>query len=60
MTDQLIAVAAEILAERTGMDADDPEPQIAATAILGLWSVQFHSLRRHLADMHTPADIHPG
>src|SRR5580704_15147094 len=37
MMDQCVAVAAEILAGRAAMSADDPEPQIAATALLGLW-----------------------
>jgi AcrR family transcriptional regulator len=49
MMDRFVAVAAELLAARTGTDPDDPEPQIAATALLGLWRVQFASLRRHLA-----------
>jgi hypothetical protein len=58
MTDQLIAVTAEILAGRAGMNPDDPEPQIAATAILGLWHVQFQSLRKHLDGTHALAHIH--
>jgi AcrR family transcriptional regulator len=48
MMDQFVSVAAEILAARAGMRADDPEPQIAARALLGLWHVQAESLRRHL------------
>src|SRR5450631_4304296 len=35
--DQLIAVAADVLAERAGVSPQDPEPQIAAIALLGLW-----------------------
>jgi AcrR family transcriptional regulator len=58
MTDRLIAVAAEILAERAGMSPDDPEPQIAATALLGLWQIQFQSLRKHLDRTCTPAQVH--
>jgi AcrR family transcriptional regulator len=57
MTDRFIAVAADILAQRAGTNADDPEPQIAAAALLGLWRVQFHSLRRHLAGGRNPSDI---
>jgi hypothetical protein len=49
MIDQFVAVATEILAARAGTSADDPEPQIAARALLGLWHVQADSLRRHLA-----------
>ncbi|MFC8453100.1 TetR family transcriptional regulator [Kitasatospora sp. NPDC057223] len=58
MADRLIAAATEILAERTGMNPDDPEPQIAATALLGLWPVQFQALRRHLGRDLTPAQLH--
>ena len=41
MMDRLVQVAAEAMAARAGVDPDDPEPQIAAHAILGLWRVQF-------------------
>lgn len=58
MTDQLIAVAAEIVAERTGTSPDDPEPQIAATALLGLWDVQSRGLRKYLDGTRTPAQVH--
>jgi AcrR family transcriptional regulator len=49
MMDQFVSVATGILAARAGTSADDPEPQIAARALLGLWHVQADSLRRHLA-----------
>ena len=49
MMDQFVSLAAEILAARAGMQADDPEPQIAARALLGLWHVQGESLRKHLS-----------
>ncbi|HEY6786113.1 MAG TPA: TetR family transcriptional regulator [Trebonia sp.] len=52
-----VAVAAEILAARTGMSADDPEPQIAAAALLGLWRIQSQSLSRCLDGTRTPAQI---
>jgi AcrR family transcriptional regulator len=58
MMDQFTAVAAEILAERAGMSAADPEPQIAATALLGLWRIQFASLSRYLDGTRTPAQLH--
>jgi len=54
MTDQCAAAAAAVLAARAGMTAGDPEPQIAARALLGLWHVQAASLRRHLDDAATP------
>jgi AcrR family transcriptional regulator len=47
MLDRMGQVAAEGMAARAGVDPDDPEPQIAASAILGLWRVQFGSMARH-------------
>jgi AcrR family transcriptional regulator len=58
MMDRFVAVAAEVLAARTGARVDEPEPQIAAAALLGLWRVQFQSLRRHLDPGRPPADLH--
>jgi AcrR family transcriptional regulator len=57
MLDRLTAVAAELLAQRAGTGADAPEPQIAATALLGLWPVQFRSLGRHLDGTSTPEQV---
>jgi AcrR family transcriptional regulator len=54
MMDRFVQVAAETLASRTGADPADPEPQIAAIALLGLWRIQFDSLRRHTG---TPAEV---
>jgi hypothetical protein len=58
MMDQSAAVATEILAMRAGMTPDDPEPQVAARALLGLWRVQAESLRRHLDHAPTPSRLH--
>jgi AcrR family transcriptional regulator len=58
MMGQFVSVAAEILAVRAGMSADDPEPQIAARALLGLWHVQADSLRKHMDGSLAPARIH--
>ncbi|WP_432090978.1 TetR/AcrR family transcriptional regulator [Streptomyces sp. NRRL F-5630] len=58
MADQQVAVAAEILARRNGMSPHDPEPQIAATALLALWPLQFQALRRHLNRAQTPERLH--
>jgi AcrR family transcriptional regulator len=58
MMDQFVAVAAEILAARGGMSPDDPEPQIAATALLGLWRIQFQALSKYLDGTRTPAQVH--
>jgi AcrR family transcriptional regulator len=57
MMDQSAVAATEILAARAGLTADDPEPQIAARALLGLWPVQGNSLRRHLDFAATPARL---
>jgi hypothetical protein len=58
MMDQFTAVAAAILAERAQMSPDDPEPQIAATALLGLWRIQFQALSKYLDGTRTPAQVH--
>ncbi|WP_042444262.1 TetR family transcriptional regulator [Streptacidiphilus jiangxiensis] len=57
MMDRQAAAAAGILARRAGMSPDDPEPQIAATALLGLWPIQFQALRRHLDHAPTPEEL---
>jgi AcrR family transcriptional regulator len=58
MMDQFVSVAAEILAGRVGMSPDDPEPQIAATALLGLWRIQSRALSRYLDGTRPPAQVH--
>jgi AcrR family transcriptional regulator len=58
MMDQFTAAAAVILAARAGVSARDPEPQIAATALLGLWRVQFGALSAYLDGSRTPAQVH--
>src|SRR5215471_2354346 len=57
MMDHFVTVATEILAARAGMSPDDPEPQIAARALLGLWHVQAASLRKHLDGSRAPAQV---
>jgi AcrR family transcriptional regulator len=56
-SEQLASAAAAVLAARAGLPADDPEPQIAAVALLGLWQVQFGSLRRYLDGKRTPQQV---
>jgi AcrR family transcriptional regulator len=58
MMDQFVSVATQILAARAGTSAGDPEPQIAARAVLGLWHVQADSLRHHLHGSPAPARVH--
>jgi AcrR family transcriptional regulator len=57
MMDQFVSVATQILAGRAAMGADDPEPQIAARALLGLWHVQANSLRKHLDSTRPAAQV---
>ncbi len=58
MMDRFVGVAADILAERARLSPGDPEPQIAATALLGLWRIQFRALSRYLDGTRTPAQVH--
>jgi len=56
--DQAATAATEVLAVRAGLTAADPEPQIAAKALLGLWRVQADSLRRYLDVAPTPTRLY--
>jgi AcrR family transcriptional regulator len=56
MDTRLVAVAAQAMAARAELSVDEPEVQIAAQAILGLWRIQFAALRRYVADGATPLD----
>jgi AcrR family transcriptional regulator len=58
MLARLIALAAGVLAERVGLAEDDPEPQIAATALIGLWQIHFRALRKYLDGTRTPDRVH--
>jgi AcrR family transcriptional regulator len=58
MMERSVAAATGILAARTGLGDDDPEAQIAARALMGLWRVQADSLRKHLEDAATPGRLH--
>ncbi len=57
MLDDLTATAAQALADRAGLGPDEPEPQIAAIALLGLWSVHFRALEKHLANTDVLAEL---
>jgi AcrR family transcriptional regulator len=57
MMGQFVSIAADVLAVRAGKNADDPEPQIAARALLGLWHIQAESLRKHLQGNVAPGRI---
>jgi hypothetical protein len=57
MSDRLVRTAAEAMAERANVSPDDPEPQIAATALLGLWRIQYEAIRRYADSGHSATDI---
>lgn len=46
MMERLVMVAAEAMAARAGLDPQDPEPQIAADALVGLWRIVYRSMGR--------------
>jgi AcrR family transcriptional regulator len=57
MMDRYVQVAAKAMAERAGVDPDDPEPQIAAIAIVGLWRIYFRSVVKYSHDSALPSDV---
>jgi AcrR family transcriptional regulator len=57
MMDRLVDVAAQSMAARAGVDPDDPEPQIAADALLGLWRVEYRAMRKYSDGSRSPAEV---
>jgi AcrR family transcriptional regulator len=57
MVHHLVQVAAEAMAARAGMSPDDPEPQIAANAIVGLWAIQFQAMKKYSDQKRSPAEV---
>ncbi len=55
MTERLAQVAARAMAARADVDPEDPEPQIAADALLGLWRVFFRATVKY-ADETRPIE----
>jgi AcrR family transcriptional regulator len=58
MMDQFTDLAAGILASRAGVNREDPEPQIAAAALLGLWRIQYQAVSKYLDGIRSPAQVH--
>jgi AcrR family transcriptional regulator len=58
MSDRLVQVAAEAMAARAGVNPEDPEPQIAAHAILGLWRVEFQAMNKYSDGTLSAAEVH--
>jgi AcrR family transcriptional regulator len=57
MMDRLTEVAAAAMAERAGIDPEEPEPLIAAISIMGLWRVQFSAMHKFSDGSHSPAEV---
>jgi AcrR family transcriptional regulator len=57
MMERLTEVAAQAMASRAGVDPDDPEPQIAAVAVAGLWRVMFRATRKYSDGARSPAEV---
>ena len=57
MMDRIAGEAARILAERAGVDPTDPEPQIAAGAIVDLFRIEYQSMKKHSNGLHNPAEV---
>jgi len=57
MMDRLVQVAAEAMAARAGVNPEDPEPQIAANAIIGLWRIQWQAMKKYSDGKRTPAEV---
>jgi AcrR family transcriptional regulator len=57
MMDRLVDVAAQSMAARAGVDPDDPEPQIAADALLGLWRVQYRAMTKYSDGNRSAAEV---
>ena len=55
---ELVTMTTGLLASRTRLSAEDPEPQIAATALIGLWGVHFTALRKYLDSLRSPAAVY--
>jgi AcrR family transcriptional regulator len=57
MSERLAQVAAESLAARADVDPNDPEPQIAADALMGLWRVYYRAILKYSQHNLSPASI---
>jgi AcrR family transcriptional regulator len=47
MQERMTMAVADVLADRVGVDPEDPEPQQAAAIVIGLWRTQFRAMVRH-------------
>ncbi|WP_051471053.1 TetR/AcrR family transcriptional regulator [Patulibacter minatonensis] len=57
MAANLVEAVREALAESVGVDPRDPEPSVAAHALVALWEVQLSSRQRHIRAGTPPAAL---
>lgn len=57
LMERLAQVAAVAMAARAGVNPDDPEPQIAADALVALWRISWRGIRRHAASARSAAEL---
>jgi AcrR family transcriptional regulator len=57
MIDRFAQLAAELMAARAGVDPSDPEPQIAADALVGLWRIFYRSLVKYSDMDMSPTEL---
>jgi AcrR family transcriptional regulator len=57
MMEGLTRVAATALASRAGVDPNDPEPQVAADALLSLWRVYYRALIKYADSPLSAAEV---
>ncbi|MGA2969572.1 MAG: TetR/AcrR family transcriptional regulator [Acidimicrobiales bacterium] len=57
MMDRLAQIAAESMAARAGVDPEDPEPQIAANALVGLWRIFSRAIVKYSSEKTTPSAV---
>jgi len=52
--DRMVDIAAASIADRAGLPVDDPEPVVAASALVGLWRIQARAMRRYVDGARPP------
>lgn len=57
MMERVVQVAAAAMAARAGVNPEDPEPQIAAHALGGLWHVMYLTMSRYADGSHTGREV---
>jgi AcrR family transcriptional regulator len=57
MIDRFAQLAAELMAARAGVDPNDPEPQIAADALVSLWRIFYRSIIKYSDAEMSPAEL---